>query len=59
MNDQEIDRNMNCQAVKGLKTMVRRRIDQVIRTRNFKAWNERIETGIFGSQEPQMKNSQR
>ena len=30
-----------------LKTMVRRRIDQMISTRNFKAWNERTETGVL------------
>ena len=30
-----------------LKTMVRRHIDQMIRTRNFKAQNERIETGVL------------
>ena len=30
-----------------LRTMERQHIDQTKRTRNFKAWNERIETGVF------------
>ena len=30
-----------------LKILVRRHIDRMIRTRNFRAWNERIETGVF------------
>ena len=29
-----------------LKTMARRRVDQLIRTRNFRARSERIETGV-------------
>ena len=31
-----------------LKTMLRRHIDEMNRTRNVKAWNERIQTGVLG-----------
>ena len=30
-----------------LRTIVRRRIDQTIGTGNFRAWTERIETGVL------------
>ena len=29
------------------KTMVRRHVDPMVRTRNYKALNERIETGVL------------
>ena len=47
MYDQEIYRYRGMPSYRRLKTMVRRRVDQMIRTRNFKARNERIETGVL------------
>ena len=46
MYDQEIDRNLAL-SYQRLKTMERRHIDWMKRTRNFRAWNERIETGVL------------
>ena len=46
MYDQEIVRDRVMPSYK-LKTMARRHFDQMIRTRNFKARNERIETGML------------
>ena len=46
MYDQEIDRDRAMPSCQRLKTMVRRHIDQMSRTRNFRARNERIETGV-------------
>ena len=42
--DQEIDRATP--SYQGLKTLVRRHVDQMIRTRNFRARNEMIETWV-------------
>ena len=47
MYGQEIDRNLALPSYQILKTMVRRRMDQMVGTRNFKARNERIETGVL------------
>ena len=44
---QEIDRNLAMRICQRLKTTERRNIDQMTRTRNFKAWNERVETGVL------------
>ena len=44
--DQEIDRDRATPSYQRLKTLVRRHVDQMIRTRNFRARNERIETGV-------------
>ena len=46
MYDQELDQDRAMPSYQRLQTMVRRHIDQ-IRTRNFKARNERIETGYW------------
>ena len=46
MYDQEIDRDRAMPSCQRLKTMARRQIDQMIRTRNFRARNERIETAV-------------
>ena len=46
MVDQEIDRDRAVQSCQRLKTMVRRHVDQMIRSRIFRARNERIETGV-------------
>ena len=47
MYDHEMDRERATPSYERLKTMVRRHIDQMIRTRNFKPRNERIETGVL------------
>ena len=47
MYDQDVDRDRAMSSYQRLKTMVRRHIDQMIRTRNFRARNERIETGVL------------
>ena len=47
MYDQETVRNRKSPSNQSLKTMVGRHIDQMVRTRNFKARNERIETGVL------------
>ena len=47
MYDQENDRNPAMPSYQRLKTMERRHTDQMSRTRNFKARNERIETGVL------------
>ena len=46
MYDHENDRDRAVPSYQRLKTMVRRHIDQMIRTRIFRARNERIETGV-------------
>ena len=46
MYDQEIDRDRTMASYQRLKTMVRRQINQMISTRNIRARNERIETGV-------------
>ena len=43
--DEEIVRNQEVPSYSRSKTMVRRHIDQMIRTRNFKARDDRIQTG--------------
>ena len=45
--EQEIDRDRAMPSCQRLKTMVRRRIDQMNWTRNFRAQNERIEAGVL------------
>ena len=47
INDQEIDRDRVMPSNQRLTTMERRHIDLMIRARNFRAWNERIETGVL------------
>ena len=47
MYDQEIDRDRAMPSYQRLKIMVRRHIDQTITTRNFRARNESIETGVL------------
>ena len=47
MYDQEIDRDRAMPNFQRWKIMVRRYIDQTIRTRNFRARNESIETGVL------------
>ena len=42
MNEQEIDRDRAMSNYQRVKTMVRRHIDQTIRTRNFRVRNGRI-----------------
>ena len=44
--DLEIDRKLTLPSCQRLKTMARRHIDQMIKMRNFRAWNGRIETWI-------------
>ena len=44
--EQENIRNNEQPSCSRLKTTVTRHIDQMVRTRNFKARNERIETGV-------------
>ena len=57
MYDQEIDRHLALPSYQRLKTMVRRHIDQMIRTRNFKARSERIETGVLAKSQKGRKVS--
>ena len=47
MYEQEIDRHQTIPSYQRLETMVRRHIDQMIGTRNFKARNDRIQTGVL------------
>ena len=47
MYEQEIDQDRSKPSSQKLITIVRRDIDQMIRTRNFKVRNERIETGVL------------
>ena len=47
MHNQEIDRDRPMPSCQRLKMLVRRHIDRMIRTRNFRAWIERIETGVL------------
>ena len=56
--DQGMNRDRVLHSYQRLRTLVRRQIDQMIRTRNFKARNERIETGSIG-QESKREKSQR
>ena len=44
--DQEIDRDRAMPSYQRLKIVVRRYVDQMTRPRNFRARNERIETGV-------------
>ena len=44
--NKELSRNGVSPSYQRLRTMVRQQIDQIIRTRNFRARNERIETGV-------------
>ena len=45
--EQEINQHRSKPSYHKLKTMVKRQEDQKIRTRNFQARNERIETGVL------------
>ena len=45
MHGHELDRSRAMPSNQRFKTVVRRHIDQMIRTRNFRARNEKIETG--------------
>ena len=47
MYEQEIIENLSMPRYQKLKTMVKRLVDQKIRTRNFQTRNERIETGVL------------
>ena len=47
MYDQEMNRSRVLPSYQRLKTVIRRHIDQMIRTRNFKARNARIETWVL------------
>ena len=47
MNEKEINQDRSRPSYQKLKAMVRRHIDQMIRTRIFKVRNERIETGVL------------
>ena len=47
MYNQELSRDRVTPSYQRLRNMVRQHIDQSIRTRNFKARNERIETGVL------------
>ena len=48
VNDHEMDRDRAVPSNQKLKTMARRHIDQMVRTRNFKARNARFETSVLG-----------
>ena len=54
--DQGMNRDRVSQSYQRLRTLVRRHIGQMIGTRNFKAWNERIETGSIGQGSKRDKN---
>ena len=54
MHEQE-----NCPKSRNCHTMVRRHIDQMIGTCNFKARNERIETGVLVKSQKKREKSQR
>ena len=47
MYDQKTDRDRAMPSYQRLKTMVRRHIDEMIRTRNVRVRNERIQTGVL------------
>ena len=47
MYEQEMDQNRSMPSYQKFKTMIGRHKDQMIRTRNFKARNERVETGVL------------
>ena len=55
---QEVNRDQVTPSYQRLRTLVRRHVDQMIRTRNFKTRNGRIETGSIG-QESKSGKSQR
>ena len=46
MHDQEIDGDRVMPSYQRLRTVIGQHVDQMIRTRNFKVQNERIETGV-------------
>ena len=48
--EREIDQHRSTPSCEKLKTLVRRHTDHMIRTRNFKVRNERVETGVVKSQ---------
>ena len=45
--NQELNRDEVTPSYQRMRTMARQHVDQMIRTRNFKAWNERFETGAL------------
>ena len=47
LHNQELNRDEVTPSYQILRTMVRQRVDQTIRTRYLKAWNERFETGAL------------
>ena len=47
MDNQELSRGRVAPSCQKLRGRVRQHVDQTIRTRNFKARNERIETGVL------------
>ena len=47
LSNQELNRDKVKPSYQRLRTMVTQRIDQTTRTGNFKARNERIETGVL------------
>ena len=47
MYNKELNRDQVAPSVQKLRNMVRQHFDQTMRTRNFKAQNERIETGVL------------
>ena len=52
MQGEEINQDRSKPSYQKLNTMVKRRMDQMIRTRNFQARNERIETGVLRHRRP-------
>ena len=53
MCEQEIGRDRAMPSTQALKTMVRRRTDQAIKTRNCNARSEKIETGVLVKKDSQ------
>ena len=47
MSNPELNRDQEAPSCQKLRNMVRQHVDQTISTRNFKARNERIETGVL------------
>ena len=47
INEQKLIKIDRCQVFQKLKTMARRRIDQMIRTQNVQARMERIDTSVL------------
>ena len=45
--NQELNRDRVSPSIQRSRTMVRQHVEHVTRTRNSKAWNERVETGVL------------